>query len=74
MTVKKNPIKKAPEEKDVSPEPSINDLKAQVYDLMAAIEQYQLEIQKIQQQANQINKLIADRLAAQHKVEATARL
>lgn len=48
-------------------EPSINDLKAQVYDLMAAAEQHQLEIQKIQQQANLINKQIADSLAATGK-------
>lgn len=54
-------------------EPSINDLKAQVYDLMASAEQHQLEIQNLQQQANQINKLIADKLAAKNKVEVTTR-
>lgn len=67
MTVKKNPIKKAPEEKDVSPESSITDLKAHVYDLIAAIEQYQIEIQKLQQKVGEINKQIADKVNKDNK-------
>ena len=46
-----------------SQEPSINDLKAQVYDYMTEAEQHQMAIQQLQQKINEVNKNIAAKLA-----------
>lgn len=53
MTVKKKEIAQAPQ-----PEPSINDLKAQAYDQIAKMEEYQRAIQQCQQNINKINEEI----------------
>lgn len=53
MTVKKKEIAKAPEQ-----DLSINDLKAQAYDQIAQMEQYQRAIQQCQQNIQKINEQI----------------
>ncbi|MEO9145098.1 MAG: hypothetical protein ABI237_06025 [Ginsengibacter sp.] len=40
---------------------SINDLKAEVYDRASMIEQYQIAIQKLQQEIQEVNKKIIEK-------------
>lgn len=57
MTVKKKEIATKQEQKETF-ELSINDLKAQAYDVIAQVEQHQRAAQQLQQQLQQINEQI----------------